>query len=281
MEKDLKIISENLSLLSRRAEGCEKSRRHWLLELLKLFDNEGYVSQKDIAEKLRLLGVDKTDDLLCISRYLIENGKAELHPDFANVEQKLVFLKISCFESELSRRSLNHFVGGVNFETLYRDSFVELFEDVYGERADFCIVPIENTGSGKLLNFYSMIINYNLKIVDICDIEHQNDDLRTRFALLSRGPLNLDISKSVGGCMEICITTDEGENISKVLLAAELCRMKPRRIDSVPYTHLKNRFSYFIGFKCGPDALAEDFLVLLSLWGISYTPIGVFWEKDE
>lgn len=66
----------------------------------------------------------------------------------------------------------------------YAASFVLACEEVYGSRADYCILPVESTRDGVLQSFRSMISKYELKT--ILTVRVPVGEETTTFALLAK-----------------------------------------------------------------------------------------------
>ena len=56
----------------------------------------------------------------------------------------------------------NHIFGS-NYESLYRGSFTEVFEDTYRGRSDYGIIAIENSIVGSLHDNYDLLLQYELR----------------------------------------------------------------------------------------------------------------------
>ncbi|MBQ8207317.1 MAG: hypothetical protein IJZ89_01120 [Clostridia bacterium] len=276
MKKDLELISKNLAHIEERSKKDINARKYWISQLIKLIKKNGFISYSDISQILRDADAFSVKDILTAAKELRAENQGEIHGDISlEIHEKRPYI-VSNFRNVLSEQTYGHFFGDKEFRIIEKDSFIDLFEDVYNERANYCIIPIENTSSGKLLNFYSLIANYNLKILSVCDVEHSGQDAYTRFALLSRPPINLLTLDQKEYCFEISISSRNEDALPRLLEAASICKIHPKRIDSVPFTHLRDEYSYYIVFRIEADAAFFDFLVFLSIEGVSFTPIGIF-----
>ena len=64
-------------------------------------------------------------------------------------------------------------------------SFVDACEEVRSGLCEYCILPLENTHSGRLTAFTRLILRYDLQVVAVCDLENGAAEGQiTRFALL-------------------------------------------------------------------------------------------------
>lgn len=276
MKKDIETIRNNLDHASRREKAQKSSKKLWISRMLRIASEDEGLSYSKTAELLGEVGALSVDDVLCAASVMIGEDTLEIHGDISFEQQKEKPFTVSNFKSDLSIQTYKKFFQDKEFTIIERESFIELFEDVYSERSNYCIVPIENTTSGKLSNFYSLISNYNLKIVKVCDIEHSGQDASTRFALLSSAPISITSPERRPCYFEVSISCNNENSLSRALEAASKCGMLPKRIDSVPFTHLKGEYSYQIVFRMEHDALFLNFLIFLSIEGISFTPIGIF-----
>lgn len=274
MIREEEITRENLNLLSDHAKKINTSRSVWISQIIKRLHADGCTSLSEYLKALKEVGVASTSDMIFASRELSSLGLIDLHSDFSTETKKEKRLTVSNFPGVLSNQAIKLFFKGRNVKIIEQNSFIDLFEDVYNERSDYCIVPIENTVSGKLMNFYSLIANYNFKILKVCDIEHQGQDATTRYALLSSGPIAPTPEAPRQSLFELCVNSCQ--SLSDLLLAASECGLSPQRIDSFPNAYLKNKYSYYIVFHISEKASLSTFLAFLALNGISYTPIGIF-----
>ena len=177
----------------------------------------------------------------------------------------------------------------------YASSFTEVCEEVYNRFCEFCILPVESSGDGKLLRFYALIEKFNLKIVSVCDVE-QLDGSYTKYALLRHKFISFHLPKRLRGghFAEFGLVLNEGVTLSDVLIAATHCHMHLSRIDSVPLSYKNDAYRYDAVFSL-PDLADEDtpatdeqislrdmlldietFLLFLSVSLSEYTPIGIY-----
>lgn len=160
----------------------------------------------------------------------------------------------------------------VNKKRHYR-SFSEMCEDIESGICDGCIVPLENTSDGKLMNFYSIIDRFDLKIACTCDIENQNGDQTTRYALL-RNKLNTpqDAEKCY---LEFSFISSENISLTDVIKAAEISGLKLHRIDSMPMRYNDSEFVYYPVF-LGITYNVIKFTLFLKLNLSQYTMVGIY-----
>lgn len=276
MDEIVSILKKNIADLDERKGLCDNSRKFWITDCIRTLCKNGVVSFSQTSESLIKAGAYSVDDFLVAAGELRSHSLFELHADISlglNENRPKI---ISYFRNNLSQKAFIEFFSDEKCEIIERESYGDIFEDVYNERAFYCIVPIENTSSGKLLNFYSLIANYNLKICKVCDVEHQGQEASTKFALLTAAPIAFPAVKDINCSFEISVSAANGSSLSRIIEAASKCGMLAKRIDSIPFEHLKNEYYYNIVFSLENNSEPFDFLCFLSLDGITYTPIGIY-----
>ena len=156
----------------------------------------------------------------------------------------------------------------------YRTSFEEICEDVYNGVGDYCILPIENAGGGKLFTFYALIDKYDLKISAVCDLYEGTSEHSTRYALLSRKVTSYD-KKETSSYIEFSIISDNGNELSNILSAAKKCGIGLFRIDTISVPYDDSRFRYYLIFESeGKQAI--PFLMFLNFKYPQYKNIGYY-----
>ncbi len=127
-------------------------------------------------------------------------------------------------------------------------SFVDACEEVRGGLCEYCILPLENTASGKLTAFARLILRYRLYAVAVCDLENgATEGQITRFALLRRIPdsplsdsgiplISIEESSSGNGApryLELLHTVGD-PSLGEFLSAAAFCGLTLTRADTLP-----------------------------------------------
>ena len=116
-------------------------------------------------------------------------------------------------------------------------SFVDACEEVHGGLCEYCILPLENTHSGRLTTFTRLILRYHLQIVAICDLENgATAGQSTRFALLRKaeeGRFPVLFPASPPLCLEL-VHSSPSPSLTDLLIAAEFCGLTPVRMDTLP-----------------------------------------------
>lgn len=119
-------------------------------------------------------------------------------------------------------------------------SFVDACEEVRSGLCEFCILPLENTHSGKLTAFTRLILRYNLQIHAVCDLENGAAEGQiTRFALLRAAregdfPAPLRLPPEGEPLYLELIHTGDSPSLTDLLSAAEFCGIRLCRVDTLP-----------------------------------------------
>ncbi len=160
--------------------------------------------------------------------------------------------RVSYFRSSYSDSAYLRFSEVVpDLRADYASSFAAVCEDVYYDRADFCILPLENSTDGTLLGFRNMILRHGLKIVATVDVS-SGESQSTRFALLKKRLIALPFAegKPQKGLrkqrfLRLSVQPDTLP-VSSLLEAAEIFGLSLYKIDTVPVSYGEGRFVYDI-----------------------------------
>lgn len=118
----------------------------------------------------------------------------------------------------------------------YYDSISGVCESVYNNTCEYCILPLETSSDGKLSGFYDHILKYGFKICAVYDLNNQETKKYTRYGLICKNGnpcKSLIKHKSRIKYLEFVFESDGYPSLSDILLAAENCSMKLRRIDTL------------------------------------------------
>ncbi len=126
-------------------------------------------------------------------------------------------------------------------------SFVDACEEVRSGLCEYCILPLENTHSGRLTAFTRLILRYDLQVVAVCDLENGAAEGQiTRFALLRAAregefPAPLRLPPAEEPLYLELIHYGDPAGLTALLAAAEFCGVRLCRVDTLP------RFEEFDG----------------------------------
>ncbi len=97
---------------------------------------------------------------------------------------------VSYLRSHMTDKAFNIFSNNLgSLSAVYGPDFKSICEDVYYERTDACILPLESSSDGLLMSFRQLLLKYELNIFAVCDVI-QNDDSTLTLALLTAHPSN-------------------------------------------------------------------------------------------
>lgn len=137
-----------------------------------------------------------------VNRYLpslLESGAHIAY--FRNTYSDLAFRR---FAKELSDPTV-----------LYRESFAAVCEEVYADRCDFAILPVESSRDGVLSVTQKLVTKYELAPVFYCTVPTTDDGTLT-FGLFASAPLVPPKADS----LEILLFSDKEETLSRLLVSA-------------------------------------------------------------
>ncbi|MBO5939152.1 MAG: hypothetical protein J6Q82_06605 [Clostridia bacterium] len=164
------------------------------------------------------------------------------------------------------------FVQGAKAEFL--SSFSDACEEVFDNLCEFCILPIENTESGRLFGFYSMLDRYELKICATCTVEHDDSPDTVRYALVGKR-LPHRIPKNTEWNLEYCVSAESAEFPYDIFRVAPIFEATPIKIDSLPILYDDGAHRIYFTFRL-PRAMAYAFDLYLSSEHPRYTAIGLY-----
>lgn len=160
----------------------------------------------------------------------------------------------------------------------YFNSITDVCESVYNGSCEYCILPVETMEDGKLLSFYELILKYGFNICSVYEL--RSDKGFTRYALIGR---NFDLrnagikSKARNRYLEFVVS--ENDSISDILIAAEFCGLKLRRIDTLNVSLDKNSKGAYIcpEFRVDGSDL-QTFLAFLAIDISGIIPVGLYMQ---
>ncbi len=195
--------------------------------------------------------------------------------DFGTELQKKSEFLVGMLENRYSEAAFSHFSSNLTLNKAYFQSFEDICESIVGGSCDFGIIPTESSDSGKLIRFYSLIEQYDLKINAVTDIEYQDNSASTRYALVSR---DIDHSNNIfpdPDFLEFTVNLADASLLGEILHAAALCGMALQRVDSIPIPYKEREFLFCPVFNI-KNAETDAFLLYMYLDFPQYTPIGIF-----
>ncbi len=287
MEKkeELKILCDNLEIFSQRKALSEKQRTlslsQWINRLLsEQSEDPSYLyeqfcsafSSREILtpEDRALLCAQLTKNsvfqkkLIALSQLHAEESAASgSHGRIALVRNRYNEEAFAVFE---------HSVQGAKPE--FFSSFSDACEEVFDNLCEFCILPVENTGDGRLFGFYSMIDRYELKICAVYELESENAPETIRYALVGKH-LPRRIPKDAAWNFECYVSAEAEKFPYDIFRVAPIFEATPIKIDSLPILYDDRAHRFYLTFHL-PRHLAYAFDFYLSKEHPRYTAIGLY-----
>lgn len=137
---------------------------------------------------------------------------------------------IAYFRNAYSDLAFRRFAKELSFPTvLYRENFSAVCEEVYADRCDFAILPVESSRDGQLSVTQKLVAKYELAPVLYCTVP-TTDDGTLRFGLFASAPMVPPKADS----LEILLFSDKEETLSKLLTSANTLGISLTSITVLP-----------------------------------------------
>ena len=156
---------------------------------------------------------------------------------------------------------------------VYENNFLNACESVYTGHATFAIIPIHSTADGRLNSFYRQIEKYGLSIVMTCEIDSDDGENTTTFALVYKDLLFRE--SDTEPVYECKITFDELDMLADIADAAAYYGAKLYSLEALPvlFSGRTNTFSIVFGLK---NANIKGLFCYLALEYPQTTAIGIY-----
>lgn len=173
----LSALHNNFEWLRHDSNNSEILHRALLKELTLSLNSE--IKPDKLAEILDSLGALDAHHTAWLSRLICDNSP------LCRSNDREVPKRISYLRSPTSDRAFKIFSEQYpDLSASYGADFKSICEDVYSERADACILPLESSESGLLISFRTLALKYELSVYAACNIR-QNDDSVLTLALMT------------------------------------------------------------------------------------------------
>ena len=150
-------------------------------------------------------------------------------------------------------------------------------EMVYHGRAEYCVLPLENSTDGRLHRFYYMLDQYDLKIIMACNVTSADGDMTTKFGLAGR-QLQSWNGKRLNGriYMDCSVILSEQNLLHDILTSAEECGYSLHRVDALPIHGDNKEFCFHLTFQEMEGADLPLLLLYLQLETVQSTILGIY-----
>ena len=253
----INIFCENIEEFSRRRSIAEAQRVGMINELLGVFvTDSAAVSAVDVLESFRgALPTATCEDRarLCMVLGASSRFGAEMRRSSFSGEEIAAGShgKVSLVRNSYNEVALSRFSRVITRpKEVFASSFAAACEDVYDNRCEFCILPVENSQSGRLFSFYSMLDRYELRICCACELEAEDgSEGSVKYALVGR-TLPDRISKNSSWSFEFSVISDGGSILSDISGVAEIFGARLIKIDSLPVQYDGGLQKYYLRLVC-------------------------------
>ena len=193
-----------------------------------------------------------------------ENGTGA-DKKIAFLRNRQAFRAFECFAKTL---------GGVS--VLYENNFQTACEDVAHGQAAYAIIPIYSTSDGRLGSFYRMIEKYELAIILTCDVDSDDGENMTTFALVYREHICLHTGAPK---LECSITFDDLSRLSDITDAAYYYGAGVDSIEALPimFSGRAGTFAVVLDLE---NADIDGLLCYLALEYPQMSVIGIYGKTD-
>ena len=173
--------------------------------------------------------------------------------------------RVAFLDSEISRDGLRHFERVLpHYRPLPASSFTAVCEEVAGDRADFALLPLEDSREGKFLHLYEEIDRFELRITHVCTVPYAERGRNVLMALLSHRYTPTIAAK--GNWLLACTLFGEDALVlCELLMAAQIAGLRLHYIDTLPSPYGEGGAFYHPVF-CMEDAQSDAlFLTYLAV----------------
>ncbi len=183
---------------------------------------------------------------------------------------------IAYSKNTLSDRAYKVFAKHVtSARVLYPSDFTAVCEAVYYEKAEYCILPLENSTDGRLSGFYNLISKYELFVCMCTDIYNAEGDGYTRFALCKKEHFPIiPHKKDTHMYGEFMITPNDNNSVCDILFGVDYLGARVVKADCVP-AFGDSEYCMYVTLDCNESELFRV-IMYFSIEQIRYLPVGVY-----
>lgn len=156
--------------------------------------------------------------------------------------------RVAFSDSAFSRAALRVFSSVLpHARPLVAPSFTAVCEELASDRADFALLPLEDSHEGKLFGLLDEIDRFEFHITHTTDVPYPDGGRSVTIALLTK---RFAPSEAKGERLLCCSVLEEDENtLLDILMAARCCGLSLRRIDSRPAPYGEDGVIYLPTFR--------------------------------
>lgn len=268
-----KIAAQNIALWQAAAAENRTLRllqfTQWGRMAAEDFAKGGFRDAKDLAPHLHAQFPTQTPE--AAEQIAFCRGFLERYPQFLREEESAGQLppapaapRVVFFDSFFSREALRRFEVLLPLpRPVTAPSFTAVCEELASDRADFALLPLEDTRKGKFLYVPEEAERFELRMTHTCDIPYPDETGSVTVALLAK--LYQPTEKSEGEPLLSCVVPEEDhQTLCELLRAAECAGLSLRSIDSRPTPYGERGVYYQPVFRSTPQSeqLFESYLAI-------------------
>ncbi len=142
--------------------------------------------------------------------------------------------RVAFLDSEIGRDALHCFEPVLpHLRPHPAPSFTAVCEEIANDRADFALLPLEDSREGKFLHLYEEIDRFELRITHVCTVPYADRGRSVLMALLSRRYTPTVAAK--GDWLLACtVFGEDAQVLSDLLIAAKAAGLQLHHIDTLP-----------------------------------------------
>ena len=276
-EHAIEILCENIRLFSERTDDAERQRAFCVRQLTeRLCSKKESSSLHECYEAFRLALEDsrpRDRATFCMTfseRFRSKESFLSTEPVAAGSHGRIALVRNRLNEEAYG--IFSHVITAAKAHAL--PSFSDTCEDVFDNRCEFGILPLENTADGKLFGFYAMLDRYELRICAACHLETDRSEGTIRYALIGKN-LPSRIPKQAEWNFECSVVAELGRFPSDITEIAPLFGAVLIKIDSLPLLYDDRLQKIYFTFRI-PEHRAEAFHWYLTLEHARYSMIGIY-----
>ena len=267
------VAADNLALWR------ESSKQALALRLLQQQELGRAAAQDWLREKWPPTPPALQEDTPCARAELVEEqiaflrGFLSIVPDF--VERELQELtpalpapnapRVAFLDSAIGRDTLHRFELILPHQRpIPAASFTAVCEEVVNDRADFALLPLEDSREGKFLHLYEEIDRFELRITHVCTVPYTERGRSVVMALLSKNYApTLPVT---GDSLLSCTVFGEDDTVLfDLLCAASSIGLRLHHIDTLPSPYGESGVFYHPVFATDSEQKDALFLTYLAV----------------
>ena len=244
MNVQYSIHADNIRWLKKNASEHTIMSEGIISSLAEEMKKDGIPSPAEAYRIFSSLSGDNTDSgmfaLLC--RHLNDSNGYVL--ESVDVPKMTTYLRVPAADKAFAHFSKLYKGLGASYST----DFKSACEDVYYDRVDSCILPLESSSDGLSSAFRHMMLKYELKITSAVKIV-TNEDSYQIMALLTGG-----FTDPLGDICEICLPGLSPHKLYEAIRVFEVFSAEVIRITSIP-SRLGDSHDQHVCIKVSPEAV--------------------------